>query len=171
MNIKDGFELRKSSEKGEGIFATKSFNLNDIVMVGVIKEILSGNHSHASQIDENKYVFHAGLISKVNHSCDPNCGIKVNETGAHDFVAIRKISVNEEITFDYAMRNYGVDYFPDQCMCGSKKCRGKITGWKDLPYENKKAYEGFIAPYLLVLDAKLSCEEKGMLIQNHESKT
>ena len=55
-------------------------------MVGVIKEALNGNHSHASQIGENEYVLHAGLITKVNHSCDPNCGIRVNETGAHDFV-------------------------------------------------------------------------------------
>ena len=158
MNIKDGFELRKSSGKGEGIYATTSFKVGDLVMAGVIKEVLSGNHSHASQIGENEYVFHAGLISKVNHSCDPNCGIRVNETGAHDFVAIRNISINEEISFDYAMRNYGVDYFPKKCMCGSKRCRGRITGWKDLPEERRKEYEGFVAPYLLALDAKLSCE-------------
>lgn len=158
--MKTGFELRETSKKGEGVFATKSFKVGDIVMVGVIKERVNGNHSHASQIGEYEYVLHAGLISKVNHSCDPNCGIRVNETGAHDFVAIRNISINEEITFDYAMRNYNVDYFPKQCMCGSKRCRGKITGWKDLPGEKKKHYEGFVAPYLLALDAKHS-REKG----------
>ncbi len=157
MNVKDGFELRKSSGKGEGIFATKSFKAGDIVMVGVIKEVLHGNHSHASQIGENKYVLHAGLISKVNHSCDPDCGIRVNETGAHDFVAMKDININEEITFDYAMRNYNVDYFPKQCMCGSKKCRCQITGWKNLPDGIKKEYKGFVAPYLLELDAKPSC--------------
>jgi hypothetical protein len=157
--MKDGFELRKSSGKGEGIFAAKSFKVSDIVMIGLIKEALSGNHSHASQIGENEYVFHAGLITKVNHSCNPNCGIRVNETGAHDYVAIKEIGVNEEITFDYAMRNYIIDYFPKECMCGSKRCRGKITGWKDLPDEKKKEYEGFVAPYLLELDAKHSCEK------------
>jgi hypothetical protein len=154
-----GFELRGTSEKGEGIFATKSFKVGDIVMVGVIKEALNGNHSHASQIGENKYVLHAGLISKVNHSCDPDCGIRVNETGAHDFVAMKDISINEEITFDYAMRNYNVDYFPKQCMCGSERCRCRITGWKDLPDEIKKEYEGFTASYLLELDAKHFCEK------------
>jgi len=148
----DGFELRESPEKGEGIFATKPFEVGDIVMVGIIEEVLSGNHSHASQISENEHVLHAGLISKVNHSCGPNCGIRVNETGAHDFIAMKDISVNEEITFDYAMRNYSVDHFPPQCMCGSARCRGRITGWKDLPDETKKEYEGFVAPYLLELD-------------------
>jgi len=157
--MKDGYELRESFGKGEGIFATKSFKAGDIVMVGVIKEVLNGNHSHASQIGENEYVLHAGLITKVNHSCDYNCGIRVNETGAHDFVAIKDINVNEEITFDYAMRNYIIDYFPKKCKCGSKRCRGKITGWRDLSDEKKKEYEGFVAPYLLELDAKYSCEK------------
>ncbi len=157
--MKDGFELRKSSGKGEGIFATQVFKVGDIVMVGVIEEALNGNHSHASQISENKYVLHAGLITKVNHSCDPNCGIGVNETGAHDYAAIKEIGINEEITFDYAMRNYIIDYFPKKCMCGSKRCRDRITGWKDLPDEKKKEYKGFVAPYLLELDAKHSCVE------------
>ena len=157
--MKGGFELRKSPGKGEGICATKSFKVGDIVMVGVIKEALNGNHSHASQIGENEYVLHAGLVPKVNHSCNPNCGIRVNETGAHDFVAMKEIGVNEEMTFDYAMRNYSIDYFPKKCMCGSKRCRGRITGWKDLPDEKKKEYEGFVAPYLLELDAKHSSEK------------
>lgn len=158
MNIQNGFELRNTTGKGEGIFATKSFKPGDTVMVGVIEKTLLENHSHASQISEHVYVFHAGLISKVNHSCDPDCGIKVNSTGAHDFVAMRDIEADEEITFDYAMRNYGVDFFPKQCMCGSAKCRGKITGWKDLNMQQKQAYKGFVAPYLLALDKRYACE-------------
>jgi len=157
--LNDGFDLRVSEEKGEGVFATESFMAGEIVMVGIIEKKLSNNHSHASQVDKNKYVLHAGLISKVNHSCSPNCGIRINETGGHDFVAMREIIINEEITFDYAMRNYGVDYFPKQCRCGSEICRGRITGWKDLPVERKNKYEGFVAPYLLGLDDKHSCEK------------
>jgi len=157
--MNDGFELRVSKGKGEGVFATRSFMPGEIVMVGIIEKKLEKNYSHASQVGKNEYVFHAGLISKVNHCCDPNCGIRINKTGAHDFVAMRKIIINEEITFDYAMRNYGVDYFPKQCMCGSKICRGRITGWKDLPVERKKIYKDFVAPYLLELDDKHSCDK------------
>lgn len=157
--MENGFELRKSSRKEEGVFATKAFKVGDIAMIGVTKEVLNGNHSHASQIGENEYVLHAGLISKVNHSCDPNCGIRVNETGAHDFVAMKRISVNEEITFDYAMRNYTIDHFPKQCMCDSRRCRVRITGWKDLSDQEKMEYEGFVAPYLLELDAKHLCDK------------
>ena len=123
-------------------------------MVGIIERVLDGNDSHASQIGENRYVLHAGLISKVNHNCDPNCGIRINDSGAHDFVARRDIVDDEEIIFDYAMRNYGVDYFPKQCLCGSERCRCRIFGWKDLPDERKRIYKGFVAPYLLELDDK-----------------
>lgn len=150
--MQDKYELRESSEKGEGIFAIQTIKTGETVMVGAIKEWLDKNHSHASQIGIDKFAFHGGLIVKVNHSCNPNCGIKENETGAHDFVAMKNISIGEEITFDYAMRNYTVDYFPKQCMCGADNCRGEITGWKSLSATEKLQYKGFVAPYLLELD-------------------
>ena len=158
--MNNGFELRLTSGKGEGVFATLPFKAGDTVIVGVIEKILDKNDSHASQVGENKYVRHAGLTSKVNHSCNPNCGIKLNQTGAHDFVAMRDINVNEEITFDYAMRNYSIDYFLMPCECGSKNCRKKITGYKDLPEQRKKDYAGFIAPYLLDLDANYASKNQ-----------
>lgn len=152
--LAEGFELQNTSEKGEGVFTTRLFRAGETVMVGVIQEFLAGNHSHASQIGENTHVFHGGLVPKVNHSCNPNCGIWVNETGAHDFVAMRDILPGEEIAFDYAMRNYSIDHFDRPCQCGARSCRGRLTGWKDLPEAIKKKYVGFIAPYLLDLDRK-----------------
>ena len=151
---KDGYELRTTSEKGNGIFATRSFQKDEIVMVGKVGKVLKENHSHASQIGEHEYIFHAGMINKVNHSCDPNCGISVNETGAHDFIAMAEIAKGDEITFDYAMRNYGIEHFPQECKCGSLHCRGEITGWKNLSSQKKQEYHGYIAPYLLALDIK-----------------
>lgn len=156
--MSNAFELKNIDGKGQGVFAIQIFKAGDTVMVGKIEKILDKNNAHASQINENTYVLHAGLISKVNHSCSPNCGIKLNETGCHDFVAIKDISRHEEITFDYAMRNYSIDHFPQDCMCGSRICRGSITGWKDLSEAKKKEYEGFVSPYLLELDKKNSEE-------------
>ncbi len=152
--MENNYELRKSFEKGEGVFATRAFKAGEIVMRGIIKEILPENDSHATQIGKNTFVRYEGLIPKVNHSCDPNCGIHVNETKGHDFVAIHDISVDDEITFDYAMRNYTVDFFPYDCGCGSEKCRGRITGWKELPKEIREKYKGFVAPYLLEFNFK-----------------
>ena len=149
-----GYELRPIVGKGEGVFTTQSFRRKELVMRGVILQSGIKNHSHASQIGENEFVLHAGLMSKVNHSCDPNCGIRVNSTGAHDFVAFRDIEFGEELTFDYAMRNDVVEIFPPDCACGARNCRGRIDGWKTLPEDTKRAYDGFVAPYLLEIDSK-----------------
>ncbi len=148
-----GYELRITEGKGEGVVACRDFQRGQLVMKGKIEKELETSTSHSSQIGRNRHVLHAGLISTVNHSCNPNCGIRVNETGAHDFLAFRDILAGEELTFDYAMRNYSVDHFPLRCMCGAPRCRGEITGWKSLPEEARKAYEGFVSPYLLEMDA------------------
>lgn len=149
-----GIELRAVAEKGDGVFATRPFTSGDTVLVGRIEKRLSKNHSHASQVGEHEFVFHGGLISKFNHSCDPNCGIRLNASGGHDFIAMRDIKVEEEATFDYAMRNNEIDHFPARCTCGKKACRGSVTGWQDLPQIRKDQYAGFVAPYLIEMDAK-----------------
>jgi hypothetical protein len=156
--VSDGYELRRTGAKGEGVFATRPFQVGETVMVGVIDRELDHNHSHASQIGENRFVLHGGLIPKVNHSCEPNCGIRPNAGGAHDLVARRAITAGQEITFDYAMRNYSVDHFAAPCRCGSPRCRGRITGWKDLPSERKADYAGFVAPYLIDIDDRRAAE-------------
>jgi hypothetical protein len=148
-----GYELSRSGDgRGDGVFATRSFCAGDIVVVAEIARPVRRNHSHATQVGLTDYVELAGLASKVNHSCDPNCGVRVNESGAPDLVARRDIAAGGEITFDYAMRNYRVEHFPDRCECRATVCRGTITGWKDLPEERRAAYRGLVAPYLLELD-------------------
>ena len=147
-----GYELKATPGRGEGVFSTKSFSIGEIVMVGVIEKELKANHSHASQVSASRHVQHGGLISKVNHSCSPSCGISVNASGAHDFIAFRSIEKGEEITFDYAMRNYSIEFFPNPCLCGESECRKSVNGWKGLSSIKKLEYNGFIAPYLLEMD-------------------
>jgi len=152
-------KVEKTALKGNGVFAEIPFKIGEIVLVGIIEKELSVNNSHASQMGLNRFVLHNEIIRMVNHSCDPNCGIKVNSTGAHDFVAKNDIAAGEEITFDYAMRNYSVEHFLPQCKCGFKQCRGKITGWKDLSIDKREEYRLWAAPYLLSLDAMVVLRE------------
>lgn len=161
--MKNGIELRKSSEKGEGLFATQLFKAGETAIVAPIDRIVGGNHSHASQIAEDRFAIFSGLANKVNHSCNPNCRVRVSETGVHYFFARQEICVNEEITVDYAMWNYAIDHFPGKCECGANTCRGTITGWKDLSQDKKKAYEGSAAPYLSALDVKFCESDSGTL--------
>lgn len=146
-----GTELRDTPGKGTGVFATHAFRVGEVVLAGAIKAELDRNDAHASQIGPDRFIRHAGLMPRVNHSCDPNCGVQVNDSGAHDLVARFPVHVGQEVTFDYAMRNHTVQHFPPRCQCGSRLCRGRITGWQDLPSDRRHAYRGYVAPYLLHL--------------------
>lgn len=149
----EGCELRPAGNgTGDGVFATRDFEVGETVVVGIIERRLQRNDSHATQISQTEFVLHAGFGPLVNHSCDPNCGVRVNDTGAFDIVARGRIVTGEEITFDYAMRNDAVEHFPARCRCGSAFCRGSVSGWKDLPEDRKRAYDGFVAPYLLEIE-------------------
>jgi hypothetical protein len=150
--MSNGYELRMTVDTGEGIFATRGFLHGETVMIGRIDHELDHNHPHASQVSEHRFVLHGGLVPKVNHSCEPNCGIRLNSSGAHDLVARLPIVSGQEITFDYAMRNYTIDHFPTACRCGAVNCRGLVTGWRDLSAQRKVDYHGLVAPYLIDLD-------------------
>ena len=152
----NGCELQTTVDgRGDGVFATRRFRPGETVLVGVIACRVDANHSHATQVGASEWVELADLGSKVNHSCDPNCGIRVNARGAPDLVARRPIAAGEEVTFDYAMRNYSIEHFAARCRCGAPLCRETVTGWKDLPDERKQAYRGQLSPYLLDLDHQL----------------
>jgi hypothetical protein len=71
-----------------------------------------------------------------NHSCDGNVGF--NSDG--DFRAIRKISKDEELTYDYGLAESN-PRFKMRCKCGSKDCRRIITGndWKNEEFSKRSA--------------------------------
>lgn len=60
----------------------------------------------------------------VNHSCNPNVYID----GQIVFRALRDISAGEFLTVDYGTFMLIKKNPIDPCNCGSKKCRGKVTG-------------------------------------------
>jgi SET domain-containing protein len=58
---------------------------------------------------------------RVNHSCDPNLAADIRGKRVY-FFSLRRIKKGEELTVDYHFEeNNGIT-----CLCGSKKCRGKI---------------------------------------------
>jgi len=154
MHVEGFTELRSAvDDRNDGVFTTRAFQTGDTVLLGVPGRPAPANHSHANQVSLTEWVFEDGNGPKVNHSCDPNCGVRVNpEVDGFDFVARRPIGAGEEITFDYAMRNYVIEHFPEVCLCGTELCRGAVTGWRDLPDERKAAYGDLVAPYLLAAD-------------------
>ena len=114
----EGVTLRCTADgKGDGVLTTRSFAAGETVMVGFLVGALKENDSHATQVGPGRWARHGGLGPKVNHSCDPNCGVRLNDEQAFDVVARQQIDAGQEVTFDYAMRNFTIDHFPPVCLC------------------------------------------------------
>ncbi len=78
----------------------------------------------------------------ISHSCEPNCGIK-NKTV---LVAMRKIKKGEELSYDYDMTENSD--WSMECSCGKPSCRKIIRGYRYLPEEKRKEYNGYISEWL-----------------------
>ncbi len=94
-----------------------------------------------------------GLARWTNHSCKPNCGLRLR-AGRYWLYARRPIPAGEEITFDYAMsqwRNDVIFYPPISCICGSARCRGFNLGAESLPEAVVREYkaENLFTAYIL----------------------
>ena len=139
--------------RGRGVYAIRHYTPGEVVVAGRVDGEFPRDRHPLQQITLDEAALRGGLMGKVAHSCAPNCGIRLNQAGAHDLVARYAIRPGTEITIDYAMRSYSIDLFPAHCQCGTVGCRGAITGFRDLSHERKVAYRGMVAPHLLVLDA------------------
>jgi uncharacterized protein len=147
-------EIKNSTLNGMGMFAKENIKKGEIVFIkgGHIltrKQVFSSRVINSYLPIDDDYVI--GATSKeeealvklyINHSCDPNCGVR----GEITFVAMTDIVKNTELTIDYCMVD-NEDYSMD-CTCGSLDCRKKISGfdWKLKNLQNK--YTGYFARYL-----------------------
>ena len=101
-------------------------------------------YDHVIQFEEKKWRDSNGIARCINHSCNPNCGIK-------DFfkiVAMRNINIGEEITWDYEMTEKH-PWWRMKCECGVVDCRKEIGNYKNMPESVRKKYEGYISEWLM----------------------
>jgi len=96
--------------------------------------------------DPNVEPIHEELIEDyVNHSCGGNCWYE-----SYDLLtAMRDISAGEEVCYDYVLTESDPEFvLADKCNCGTKLCRGKVTGndWKLADLQSK--YRGHFLPHV-----------------------
>jgi len=144
--------IKKTGKKGKGIFANKSFKKRDFIFL-IAGPIVTKGTKYTIPIAKGLWVDPVpvdNLGKYLNHSCDPNAGIKQRTR----VVAFKDIKKDEEITIDYAMivNKYGNEITKKElkCKCGNRNCRGELGSWSKLPNEIKEKYKGFVSEYLLL---------------------
>jgi hypothetical protein len=102
------------------------------------------------QIGENLFIGPSGWLDDyVNHSCEPNSGVKFDIDDIK-LVAIVPIATGQEITFDYSTTMHNFDWEMN-CACGSKKCRQRVKNFEELHADIQAKYIklGIIPDYIL----------------------
>lgn len=98
------------------------------MVIGRAECVVATRTNHSFQVGWNTHVDLDAPARYINHSCDPNTGIRDNEYGGFDFVALREIASTEEITWDYETSEY-VSIAVSECRCGAARCRSVIRGF------------------------------------------
>lgn len=125
--------IRNSIISGQGSFAKKIITKGSYIttLSGTpFKKVCVIESDDPLQIDEHTYLNLNHASKTINHSCDPNAGIR----NKSDLYAIKDISVGEEITYDYST-TIGTDDHLSQmsCRCGTPNCRLVICNVLTIP--------------------------------------
>lgn len=143
--------LKETKKFGKGVFARSNIKKGELVASfdgkkydDDFEDWTKDLQTHTIQFAKTKWRDSKGIARYINHSCDPNCGIK----RLFDVVAMRDIKKGEQITWDYEMTEKS-DWFRMKCKCGSQLCRKVIGNYKNMPLDVRKRYKGFISKWLL----------------------
>jgi hypothetical protein len=142
--------VKKTAKKGKGVFANKDINKGEIILrrkgkvvhVDSIEDVPKQIQDHWFPVGKNEYLISEPPAKYLNHSCNPNAGIKNNK----DLVAMRDIKKDDEIVYDYSM--VGIDEWTMECHCGAKNCRGVIGKYKDLDRSTKLRYSKYVPKWV-----------------------
>ncbi|KAI5645789.1 SET domain-containing protein [Phthorimaea operculella] len=134
----------RSHIHGRGLFCKREIEEGDMVIEyagEVIRAVLADQREkkyeamsgrrgvggcYMFRIDDNLVVdatLKGNAARFINHSCDPNCYSRVVDIHGHKHIlifALRRITVGEELTYDY---KFPFEDVKIPCTCGAKKCR------------------------------------------------
>ena len=134
------FHIATTEEKGRGLFAKRKIfkdeHVIEIKSVPVdVDAVEKEDEQYLLQVDTDRYVRARNSAIFINHSCEPNTGIRENSS----IVAIKDIEEDEELCFDYST-TMDEDDWTMECRCGNKNCRGLIRDFKYLSNKQKVEY-------------------------------
>lgn len=89
--------------------------------------------SYLFRIDENTVIDatkKGGIARFINHCCEPSCTAKIIKVGGRKRIviyALRDISANEELTYDYKFERETDEGERLPCLCGAPSCKGFLN--------------------------------------------
>lgn len=113
-------EKKVSLIHGFGIFAKVKIPANLKYYHILLDIIYAEPKPRCARIGHDKYVSDSKVLNWVNHSCNPNSKLDINND-IPVLIAIKDILPNEEITVDYNQTE--VPGIKAQCTCHSKNCK------------------------------------------------
>ena len=144
-----GIRVGENVKKGEFIFrfkGTPKFKINKS------KEDALSNPDWVG-VEKNKWIDPAKPYKFINHSCEPNTGIK----GKITLMALKSIQAGDELTIDYSTIE-GDPLWEMRCSCGEKNCRKIIRSIHSIPEKQFEKYLPYVSTYFknLFLNEKLN---------------
>ncbi|MEO8403147.1 MAG: SET domain-containing protein-lysine N-methyltransferase [Chitinophagaceae bacterium] len=138
---KKSYVMKGNSIAGFGIYAARDIKEGEVIFTGeeraqriVTKRYVQSNWNEEQKLNFRRYAY--AISDEVfvlwdenptewapqNHSCDANTGLE-----GLNVIALTDINMNEELTLDYS-QFLDENMEPFECKCGSRGCRGQITG-------------------------------------------
>ena len=142
--------IRTSQIEGRGVAAGEDIKKGEVIqhIKGVAKflDIKTKEDSLSNPnwigVGKNKWIDPNYPNQFLNHSCNPNSGIK----GSVTMVALKDIKEGDEITIDYAIIE-GDDMWEMKCSCGEKNCRKIVRSIRYIPLQQFQKYLPYVPNY------------------------
>lgn len=142
---------------GKAVYAASAFAEGNVLIeftgrrfrADQIPSLMRGRGDRFVQVTPDHYMGPSGRIDDlVNHSCDPNAGLRFTDTGVF-LVAVRTIQPGEEIAWDYSTTLRESNWHMI-CQCRSEGCRRVIGNFDSLDPDRQEWFRArnLVAPYL-----------------------
>ncbi len=141
--------VQNSKINGKGTFALRDIRKHEFIdyIKGPIKHKINTTPKDSAAnpdwvgFKKNYWVDPLPPFKYINHSCDPNCGLR----GTKMVYALKPIGKGEELTFDYSTSEIDLNWqLNHRCNCGAKNCRRIIRSIQSLPADTVKKYMPYI---------------------------
>jgi SET domain-containing protein len=113
-------EVKKSQIHGKGVFALQEIHADKFFYSVPMDDLHKTPAPSLARISKNAFVNDPKVLNFVNHSCDPNCELVINQKGVF-LRSIKLITKGGEITLDYTLIEEQNELV--QCDCKSQNCR------------------------------------------------